>query len=69
MVPKWALEAEASNEVGEPGGAAVAVNEAVGAWSGVMATPSGELPDRDGYAGGVGGDVMGVTLSELALAT
>ena len=34
MVPKWALEAEASKEVAEPAGAAVAVNEATGAWSG-----------------------------------
>src|SRR5580704_15811831 len=44
MAPKGADEAAASKVVADPGAAAPVLNEAVGAWSGVTATPSGATP-------------------------
>ena len=37
IVPYATVEADASNEEGEPGGPVVTVNDATGAWSGTMA--------------------------------
>jgi hypothetical protein len=44
MVPYATLDADASNDVAEPAGPGATVNDATGAWSGVMATLSGPMP-------------------------
>ena len=54
MEPTGELEAEALKVVGLPGVPAVKLKAAVGAWSGVMAMPSG-LPHGDRRPRGVGG--------------
>ncbi len=69
MVPKWALEAEASKEVAEPAGAAVAVNEATGAWSGVIEMPRGAFPTGIGVPAVLVRVSIGLTVSAPALDT
>ena len=68
-MPKWALEAEASNKVAEPGGADTAAKEAMGAWSGVIEMPRGALPTAIGAAAMPVARSTGVTVSALELAT
>lgn len=69
MLPKWAPEAEASKEVGDPTGAGATVNEAVGAWSGVIEMASGEFPTGIGVPAVLVAVLMGVTSSEPVLDT
>ncbi len=63
-MPTGALDAEALKVVGEPDAAGVTVNEAVGAWSGVMATPSGAVPTVMGVPAWLVAVLIGVTVPE-----
>ena len=67
--PTGALEAAPSKEVGEPAVAGEAVNEAVGAWSGVTAAETGPVPTAIAVPAVLVAVVIGVTLLVLELAT
>jgi hypothetical protein len=69
MLPYGALDAEPLNEVADPGGAGVTVNDAVGAWSGVMATLYGLMPTLMALPAVLAGIVIGVTVFALLLST
>ena len=60
--PPGAEEAEPEKLLADPGAAGFTVKEAVGAWSGVIATPSGVVPTVMRAPGLLVATVTGVTL-------
>src|SRR5271166_4956915 len=67
MVPTGDVEAEALNVVGVPATPGLALKAAVGAWSGVMATPSGLLPTVMALPAVLVAVAIGVTLPEATV--
>jgi hypothetical protein len=63
--PTGALDAEPLKEVAEPGEAGVTLNDAVGAWSGVIAMPNGLEPTGMAVPAVLVEIVIGVTLADM----